>query len=171
MNIHSVKDLSNSFVINLLEREFSKISDEHIMVNYHPDYKDFSGNIFQILKNGRYAIGNYLVMEEAGEYFGSAGWNEYNDVALILTRAFIPEQYRGRFYMAKHLLPIMFEETDSYKKLWITCNEYNYTIYQALTRLSLGFRNTPWPDEYKNFIPIGKKIVNHTEQYVAEYKK
>jgi hypothetical protein len=171
MIIHSVKDLSNSVAVNLLKKEFSKISDETILANYHPDFESVPGNFFRILNEGRYSIGNYLVMEEDGKYFGSAGWNDYEGIALILTRAFVPKELRGRFNMAKYLLPVMFSETENYNRLWITCNDYNFTIYQALTRLSQGKASTPWPDVYKKFVPIGKKIVYYTEQYVAEYKR
>jgi hypothetical protein len=142
-----------------------------LLTNYHPDYENSPGNLFYILKDGRYKIGNYFIMEEDGKYIGSAGWNPYNDVALVLTRAFVPEEFRGHFNMANYLLPAMFKETTDFNKLWITCNDYNITIYQALTRLSQGKLSIPWPDIYKNFTPIGKRTVYYTEQYVAEYKR
>lgn len=171
MIVHSIQDLSNQSIIDMLKREFSKISDNQILVNYHPDYADSPGNFFQILKDGRYLQGNYFVMEQDGIYVGSAGWNKHEDVALILTRAFVPKEFRGHFNMAKYLLPIMFKETKDFDRLWITCNDYNVTIYRALTRLSQGKTATPWPDVYKNFTPIGKRIVHNIDQYVAEYKR
>ena len=171
MNVHSVHDLSNTKLINFLKKNLSHIDDERTKENYHPDFQSKPGNLFYILKEGRYKTGNYLIMEENGKYLGSAGWNEYDDVALILTRAFVPKEHRGKFNMAKYLLPIMFKETTEYDRLWITCNDYNFTIYQALTRLSEGKVSTPWPNIYKNFTPIGKRSVYYTEQYVAEYKR
>lgn len=171
MIIHSINDLSNKPIIDFLK---SGLDQADNLKNYHPDFADDPANLFYILKEGRYKQGNYFVMEQDGKYVGSAGWNPYGDIALVLTRAFIPTSERRKYNMAHHLLPIMFDQTISYKKLWITCNDYNFSIYQALTRLqegkSAGLFNA-WPDVYKKFVPIGKKIVNYTEQYVAEYNR
>ena len=68
----------------------------------------------------------------------------------------------------------MFKETMNFNKLWITCNDYNISIYHAISRLNEGKSAglfDQWPIIYKNFKPIGKKIVNHTEQYVVEYNR
>ena len=171
MIIHSVNDLSNIGVINFLKHGLEEAVG---LENYHPDVSSNPANLFYILKEGRYKHGNYFVMEEDGKYAGSAGWNPYGDVALVLTRAFIPTWCRVKYNMAYHLLPIIFDQTVSYERLWVTCNDYNFSIYQALTRMQSGksaglFES--WPPIYKKFVPIGKKIVNYTEQYVAEYKR
>jgi hypothetical protein len=172
MIIHQIKDLSDSYVISLLKDGLQHIAADHLLENYHPDWANNPANLFYILKEGRFDYGNYFVMEEDGKYVGSAGWNPYGDVALVLTRAFIPVSERRKYNMAHYLLPIIFEETFDFKKLWITCNDYNFTIYQALTRLqdgkSAGLFST-WPPIYKKFVPVGKKTVYYTEQYVAEY--
>lgn len=167
-----INDLSNHYVINLLKHGLSTINDLDTGKNYHPDHSNTPGNLFYILAEGRYQNGNYFVMEEDGKYVGSAGWNPYGDVALVLTRAFIPQAERRKYNMAQYLLPVIFEQTLDFKKLWITCNEYNFTIYQALTRLQDGKSAglfSAWPPIYKKFVPIGKKTVYYTEQYVAEY--
>jgi hypothetical protein len=172
MIIHSIKNLSNPVLVKLLKENLSAVTDVNSLKNYHPDYSNLPGNLFYILNEGRYADGNYYIIEQDGEYLGSAGWNPYDDVALVLTRAYIPEKYRRQYFMAEHLLPLILEETTDYNKLWITCNKYNIAIYHGLGRLSSGkstsFFST-WPPIYKNFVPIGKKIIYHTEQYVAEY--
>jgi hypothetical protein len=172
MIVHQIKDLSNSYVTKLLKDGLQHIAADHLLENYHPDWANNPANLFYILKEGRFDYGNYFVMEEDGKYVGSAGWNPYGDVALVLTRAFIPVSERRKYNMAHYLLPIIFEETFDFKKLWITCNDYNFTIYQALTRLqdgkSAGLFST-WPPIYKKFVPVGKKTVYYTEQYVAEY--
>jgi hypothetical protein len=170
MIIHTVNDLSNDSLINFLKKNLSYFA--HGMINYDPEFENNPANLFAILKNGRYNTGNYFIMEENGKYMGSAGWNQYGDTALVLTRAFIPNEHRLKYYMATHLLPIIFDQTKTYHRLWITCNEYNYPIYRALDRLqhgqSAGLFNS-WPEVYKKFKPIGKKVINFTEQYVAEY--
>lgn len=171
MNVHSIKDLSNRKIINFLKKSLSQVDDPRLVSNYHPDFQSTPGNLFYILKEGRYKTGNYLIMEEDGKFFGSAGWNEYEGVALVLTRAYIPKGIRGHNIMSKYLLPIIFKETEDYDRLWITFNEYNSIIYQGFIRQTQGRSNIMWPDEYKRFIPIGKKIVYYTEQYVVEYKK
>lgn len=174
MKIHSIQDLSNNYVVNMLKDNLQTVTEPDLVKNYHPDFSDNPANLFYILKDGRFKNGNYFVMEEDGEYAGSAGWNPYNDVALVLTRAFIPVTERMKYNMANYLLPLIFEQTFNFEKLWITCNDHNIAIYQALTRLqdkkSAGLVGA-FPDVYKKFVPIGKKIVNYTEQYVAEYSK
>jgi hypothetical protein len=172
MIIHAITDLSDTATVDFLKDGLSKETVN--LENYHPDFSDNPANLFYILKDGRFKDGNYFVMEEDGKYVGSAGWNPYGDVALVLTRAFIPVAERRKYNMAHYLLPVIFEQTLNFKKLWITCNDYNFTIYQALTRLHEGKSAglfSSWPEVYKNFVPIGKKTVNYTEQYVAEYKR
>jgi hypothetical protein len=170
MIIHSINDLSNSSVVELLTNGLSRIDDSNYVQNYHPDFSNIPGNLFYILKEGRYKIGNYFVMEEDGKYIGSAGWNRYNDVALVLTRAYIPPELRSKYLMATYLLPIIFEQTTEYNKLWITSNNYNKVIYDGLDRLQKN-KSNPWPDIYRKFVPIGMQVVNNTLQYVAEYQK
>jgi maltoporin len=168
MIIHSINDLTNTSVMHLLEENLSQIIDVNLAVNYNPKYKNNNANLFYLLDNGRFSMGNYYVMQlESGEYVGSAGWNKYtDDTALAFVRAYVPPNYRVNYYMAKYLMPKILEEAVEYKKLWITCNEHNKAIYNGLTKTGLA---SAWPSEYKLFKPIGKHIVNYVEQYVAEY--
>lgn len=179
MNIHAIHDLTNPHVINILKKEFNTITDTNIISNYHPDYSDTAGNLFYILQAGRYRLskGKYWVMEENGEYLGSAGWNEYEldtDVALVLTRTYVPKKFRGQYLLANHLLPMMLQETSNYQKTWLTVNEHNDVLYQWFLRSSENKRPAlfnNWPQIYKKFYPIGKKDIYYTQQYVLEYTK
>jgi len=174
MKIHAINDLSNKYVIGLLEENLQHVYQPALIKNYHPDYRTTPGNLFLILDQGRYKNGNYFVVEDDGKYVCSAGWNEYEDVALLLTRAFIRENSRRQYTLSEFLLPLMFEETKNYDRLWITCNEYNKSIYHAFERMNSGKKAglfNQWPDVYKNFKPIGTKLVYNTKQYVAEYNK
>lgn len=175
MKIHAINDFSNKYVIELLKKNLQAVTHSTLTKNYHPNYSTTPGNLFFILDQGRYKNGNYFVVEDDnGEYVCSAGWNEYEDVALLLTRAYIKTAYRRKYFLSEFLLPLMFKETTKYNKLWITCNEYNKSIYHAFERMaegkSVGLFDQ-WPDTYKKFKPIGIKIVYNTEQYVAEYNK
>ena len=102
MQLHQIHDSSNEFVMNLLEATLSNITDNDIIKNYHPDYKNNPANIFYILNddNGRYLRGCYYVLEDNGEYVCSAGYNEYDldqTIALALTRAYINPKYRTKY--------------------------------------------------------------------------
>lgn len=179
MNIHRIHDLSNKFAVSLLENHFEKEKDENIIQNYHPDYRTVPGNIFYILDNGRYAQGKgtYFVIEDGNEYICSAGWNEYEldrTIALILTRMYVVREYRTQYLCGEHILPICIEESKSYGKCWITCNEYNKAIYNWFVRKHQGKKAamfSDWPEIYNNFEPIGTKTVYFTEQYVAQLKR
>jgi hypothetical protein len=179
MIIHSVHSLTNNKqAVNLLTSALEQITDNTIIKNYHPDYSNVPGNLFYILEEGRYRedFGKYSVIEEDGEFICSAGWNEYEldtNVALMITRAYVNPKHRTKYYMGHYILPAAIEETSKYDKRWITCNDYNDSIYQWFVRSASGktsglFNN--WPAIYKKFKPIGKKEVYYTEQYVAEYK-
>lgn len=175
MNLHSITDLSNKHIISVLEAGLAKISEQDLAQNYHPFYQNESSNLFYLLKQGRYQKGNYYVLEKDGMYVGSAGWNHYTDnTALVLTRAYIVPKYRTKNLMSEYFLPRIFSEASGYEKLWITCNDYNKSIYNGLVKLSkgqsAGWVNT-WPEIYKNFKPIGSRLVNNTPQYIAEYQK
>jgi hypothetical protein len=179
MILHELHDNSNKYIISILENEFSKIENQNILKNYHPNFKNNPANIFYILNefNGRYNKGCYYVLENNGTYICSAGWNEYHidkNIALALTRAYVSPENRTKYYMGKYILPKIIESTLDYKHLYITADSYNSAIYQWFVRANEGKRPgmfNDWPDIYRKFKPIGKQTIYYTEQYVAEYKK
>lgn len=179
MIVHEIHDYSNNRVMQLLEYSFSTITDTNIIKNYHPKFSDDPANIFYILNDpkGRYNKGCYYVLEDAGEYVCSAGYNEYDldrNIALALTRAYVSPKHRTKYYMGEYILPKIIEATRNYKHLYITADSYNSAIYQWFVRASEG--KSPgmfndWPDIYRNFKPIGKQTIYYTEQFIAEYKE
>lgn len=179
MIIHELHDDSNKYVISLLEHEFSKIKNQNILKNYHPDFKENPANIFYILSDpkGRYKKGCYYVLEDNGTYVCSAGYNEYdldNTIALALTRAYVAPENRTKYYMGEYILPKIIESTEKYEHLYITADSYNSAIYQWFVRANEG--KSPgmfndWPDIYRKFKPIGKQTIYYTEQFVADYQR
>ena len=173
MKIHTIHDLTNTHVINILKKEFNTITDTNIISNYHPDYSDFSGNLFYILAHGRYIRGKYfIIVDDTDTFIASAGWNELNvDVALVLTRMYVSPKFRTRYIIGKTVLPTMLTESIEYNKVWMTVNQYNKSIYNWLVRNEIQNKIGNWPDIYKNFKPIGQQVINNTLQYVLEYKR
>jgi hypothetical protein len=176
MKIHAIQDSSDQVTIDILKRGLAQITEPDMIKNYHPDYERDPANLFYLLRQGeRYRTGNYYIAVEDDKYVGSAGWNWYqDDIALALTRAYVLKEYRQRFIMTTYFLPRILQETVDYNRIWCTCNEYNKAIYYGFVRLSQGKSaglNNAWPKEYSKFIPIGIQRVNHTDQYVAEYKR
>ena len=174
MKLHAINDLSDEHATMLLARGLSNITQSKLIKNYHPDYKDMPGNLFHILKNGRYRRGNYYIVEEDGEFVCSAGWNEYEldtDIALILTRMYVAPKYRVNYHVANYILPEILKEVTHYKHVWATVNEYNKALYEWFVRDRSGKRTAlfnDWPDIYRKFKPIGKKNIYYTDQYVIE---
>lgn len=176
MILHTLHDLSDKHVTGLLESGLSDITDNTVIKNYHPDYRDNSGNLFQILKNGRYSLGKgkYYIVEDAGEFVCGAGWNEYeldSDIALVLTRMYVAPKYRVNYHVANYILPEILKEVTHYKHVWATVNEYNKALYEWFVRDRLGKRTAlfnDWPDIYRKFKPIGKKNIYYTDQYIIE---
>jgi len=176
MIIRSIQDLSNQHIVGILEKEFSKITDPAIVENYHPKHSRNPGNLFFILENGRYKIGNYsVILDDDENFIASAGWNQYeldHSVALLLTRMYVSPQHRTQYYIGNHILPVALIEAAEYKHKWITCNEHTIMIYEWFTRAAQKKRSalySDWPDIYKKFRPIGKKNIYYIDQYVAEY--
>ena len=175
MIVHQINDLSNQHVVNLLKEGLTRVDNDNLIKNYHPDYTDYNGNLFYVLNKGRYLKGTYYVLEEDGKYVGSAGWNEYTkDIALLLTRTYLVPEQRQQRLLSTYILKDMINSALNYDKLWITCNGYNMGIYNGFVRLaenkSAGLKNS-WPKIFAKFKPIGPKTVYHTEQYVVEYQK
>lgn len=178
MNLHSITDLSNKKVVNILRSGLLQVQDENLIKNYHPNHDDFSGNLFYTLKNGRYKNSNFFVLIDNGNFVACAGWNPYiyrnQKIALGLTRCYIAENYRRQWLLSKYFLPKIFEETTEYKKIWLTVNSYNHTIYKGFELLSNG-RNAgvgeSWPKIFNNFSPIGIKTIYFTKQYVIEFNR
>lgn len=179
MLIHEIHDLSNQPVISLLKSGLSQIENESYISNYHPDYESTPGNLFNILKNGRYRLGQgkYYVIEEDGKYIASAGWNQYEldtNIALLLTRMYTVTEQRMHYHIGNNILPLALKEVQDYKHVWFTCNEYNKKIYGWFVRVEQGKSGglfNDWPDIYRKFKPIGKKNIYSTEQYVIEYQR
>ena len=123
MVVHEIHDLSNQRVIALLKKSLSQIDEESYISNYHPDYENTPGNLFNTLKIGRYRIGHgkYYIIEEDGKYIGSAGWNEYDlnkDIALLLTRMYTEPNYRMNYHIANNILPLALAESKRHKHLF-----------------------------------------------------
>ncbi len=173
MIVQNIKDNPN--LIEFLEHSLSCVDEEHLLENYHPDYKTNNANLFYIIKEGRFNLGNYYVMiTDQGEFAGCAGWNQYTrNIALALVRAYIPKQYRTNYIMGENILPRILEETRDYPKVWLTFNEYNKVMYDGFERMSKKKSSSllPWPFVYRKFRPIGQHTVNNTLQYVAEYER
>jgi hypothetical protein len=175
MIIHQIHDLSNLSTVKILEQGMSQVTDTRLIKNYHPDYKNENSNLFYILQHNRFKIGNYYVIEEDNNYICSSGWNWYeNDIALALTRTYVIPECRQRNLIANNILPRIIKDSKSYNRLWITCNEHNKAIFNAFVRIQQGKAtglNNTWDKIYGNFLPIGIRTVNFTDQYVAEYKR
>lgn len=173
MNTYIINDDSNTAVCDLLKREFSKIKTDIAIANYHPDYSNYPGNFFYILKQGRYKKGNYYILEENNEFICSTGWNEYGldpEIALLLTRLYIAPKYRSQYPASRYILPSMLDESKNYRHRWVTVNDYNKTFYKMIARLREKPSATPlWPVILKNFKPIGEHKVNGVNQWVVEY--
>ena len=175
MILHEIHDLSNNTAIEVLKRGLSKITDPKHLQNYHPDFSEHTGNLFYVLNTGRYHKGKYYVIEEDDTYICSAGWNEYElepDIALMMTRFYVMPEYRKKYYASSHILPKALEEAKDYKRIWMSMNEYNKSLYTWFDRASKG--KLPglfdyWPNVYRKFVPIGKRDIYYTEQYVVEY--
>ena len=161
----------------MLKKEFQKITNEEIIKNYHPDFFGEPGNIFYILgTEERYQVGHgkYFIIEDAGEYICSAGWNEYDldsNIALLLTRTYVNKRYRAQYNVGNYILPKAILETESYPYCWITSNKHNKAIDAWFSRVENKKQPTlfnNWPEIYKRFKPIGKKDIYYTVQDVYE---
>lgn len=173
MIIHPLHDLNNAHAVRILSNAMSRISEKYSLQNYHPDFSSMPGNLFYILREGRYKLnsGTYYVAEEDGQYISSAGWNEYQfewRTALLLTRMYVAPAFRGKFTVGRHILPIALGESLIYHdRLWMTFGEKN-------TRYLKWFdpsRHHLVPPLYRKFTYIGTKQIYYTSQNVVEYKK
>lgn len=178
--VHEIHDLTDAYVTTLLTTGLSTITESHLIKNYHPDYmNDSHGNLFFIIKNGRYkkGKGKYYVIEHSGKYVCSAGWNEYeNDetTAFALSRMYVTPEYRGKYFVAKYILPRTLKETSKYQNVWLTVNEHNKVMYSWFER-SFAKKATAlfndWPEIYRQFQPRGTLTIYNTVQYVMELRR
>jgi len=69
IKIHELHDLENP-IMDMLIETFIKIDDIKILKNYHPEHRNYSGNLFNLLVQGRYSKGKgaYYVLEENKEF-------------------------------------------------------------------------------------------------------
>lgn len=166
--IHTINDLSDEYVIDLLKRGLSDV-DEIFMENYSPSHSNHPANLFYILQNGRYKNCQFFVIEEDGEFVACSGWNEFDSTtALLLTRTYVTKNRRAQRTIAENFLPIMLESTKHYDKVWITFNSYNKHIYDWFC--SLKNKQLGWLEVYAKFEPIGMLSVNNVDQYVVQLK-
>lgn len=173
MFVHEIHDLSNIYVTDLLKNGLSEITDPEVAKNYSYSCSTESSNLFRVLERGRYAPGKgtYYVVEDNGKYVSSAGWNEYSsDTALLMTRMYVSEACRSKYFMGELLLPHMFEATQKYPFVWMTFNEKNKALYNWISR-SYGSSKNIWPKIWFNFEAIGIRNVYNVDQYVVQMKK
>lgn len=179
MKIHAIHDDSDSEVTHILQTGLSTVTNEQIIKNYNPQYSDTTGNLFYILKHGRYRenYGKYFVVTIDDKYVCSAGWNEYEletGVAIVLSRMYIVPEYRGQYLIGNNILPLCIEETSRYNQVWITANDHNRSIYDYFERANSGRRTSlfnDWPAIYRQFKPLGRRSVYYTDQWVAELNR
>ena len=177
MNIYEINDLSNDKVVDILKYGMNDkmLGNPKLCENYLYEYKHNPANLFYRLERGEYKSGTYFVLVDDNNYIASAGWYEYDkDTALLLTRMLVTPEYRSSYILGHTVLPTMIERTKKYKNVYVTFNDYNITLYKWFERVEQGksgalFNN--WPKIYKNFKPIGQKIINNTPQYVVQLKK
>lgn len=177
MKIYTIHDDTNIDVINILRLGITPdmLKNDSLYDNYLYDRRDNPANVFHSLARGRYRNGCFYVMVDSGQFVACAGWYPYApDTAIVLSRMLVNPQYRTQYLVGQHLLPPMIEQTTKYNKIWITCNDYNKSIYNWFSRASEGksptlFKN--WPDIYRRFRPVGQKMVNGLLQYVVELEK
>jgi hypothetical protein len=174
IKIHELHDLENP-IMDMLIETFIKIDDINILKNYHPEHRNYSGNLFNLLVQGRYSKGKgaYYVLEENKEFITSGGWNQYDfdsEVALIFTRFYVAPRYRQKFTFTKMLFDKIIEQTSNYKYIYITVNETNKKFYDLVSKLNKG-EKVKLPKVFSNFKPVGIKEIYYTNQYVLEYNK
>lgn len=173
MKVISIND--DPAVVIFLKENLKMIPESYLLDNYHPDHEYYPGNIFRYINKGKFNIGNYYVMiTDDGEYAGSAGWNHFDEsTALTLVRMYVPKKFRTEYIIGEHIFPKLIEETAGYQHTWVTFNNYNKSMYDAIERMYNGKSSglKPWPPIYRKFKPLGQKTVNTVLQYVAEYER
>jgi hypothetical protein len=177
MKVYEIYDDTNEKVLNILKTGITEnmFDNKKLSLNYLYKYKNNPGNLFYVLKNGRYKKGCYfVVVDENDNYLASAGWYSYNhNTALLLTRMLVVPTLRGSYILAKTVLQKMIDQSSNHKNRWLTFNEYNLTLYKWFERVHEGKRGAlfnNWPEIYSKFKPIGTKQINGTLQYVVELK-
>lgn len=174
--LHKIQDFSNREIIDLLKYSLSLSGEpDELRKNYAPDYEYYEGNLFYLLKNGRYYNGAYYVLTtELGEYVGSAGWNQHDrHTALVMTRMYVNPLHRTSYILGLEVLPKILNDVKKYKRIWMTMNHYNKSLYAWFLRKeqkeNSGIAN--WPESYKKFSPLGIRVVNGVDQFVVEMVK
>ena len=65
-------------------------------------------------------------------------------------------------------------ETEKYPNVWLTVNEHNKSLYEWFVRVS-RYKKTnlvnQWPEVYRQFKPLGQRVIYNTTQYVVELKR
>lgn len=176
MKIHSINDDSNSHVIDILREGITPdmLKNDSLCKNYLYDYRGSPANVFNMLARGTFRNGQFYVIEDGG-FVACCGWYPYSkDTAILLSRMLVNPKRRTEYIVGKHILPLMIEQTKQYNNVWITCNDYNKSIYNWFSRSAEGkspalFNN--WPDTYKMFKPIGQHVVNGVLQYVVALER
>lgn len=177
MKIHAITDDTNAEAIEVLKSGITSdmLKNDGLCDNYLYERRHHPANLFYWLANGRYKNGCMYVVSDSNGFVACSGWYQYApDTAIVLNRMLINPVHRTKYVVGNLLLPKMIEQTKQYDNVWITCNEYNKSIYNWFNRAAEGkspalFKN--WPDIYKAFKPIGQHKVNGILQYVVALER
>jgi len=176
LKIYKIQDLSNQLVNQILEQGLSDMNENPALErNYSPAYAYDHANLFYLLAQGRFQQGCYYVLTDKNDrYIGSAGWNHHDKItALVMVRMYVSKEYRSSYILGHTILPGIIKDVDRYRRIWMTMNQYNKSLYAWFLRKertgNSGMAN--WPEIYNNFKPIGIRVVNSVDQFVVELDK
>lgn len=174
--IYRIQDLSDEHTIGILRRGLDLPGEPNALRrNYSAEFSYDPANLFHQLAQGKYQNGcYYVVADHEDRYIGSAGWYHHDrHTALIMTRMYVSQEHRTSYILGNMVLPRILNEVRRYRRVWMTMNQYNKSLYTWFLRKeqrgNSGIAN--WPAAYNNFKPIGMKVVNGVDQFVVELIK
>ncbi len=108
---------------------------------------------------------NFSVVEKEGLPVACASFYSLENYAVLLSRSYVVREHRNNWHLTELLERQLVNCDDNV--LRVCFNSPTASFYEYIRRKS----NSYLPNIWYKFLPIGKHVINNTEQYVIEYDR
>lgn len=133
------------------------------------DWKNDPATLLHKFNNGVFDDSGYFTVTEEGRVIGGAGFYQYEDFTLLMSRFFVIPEFRTT-WVGEKILQIQVGMMKTERGM-VTCNHVNKGLYDKLSRISGLPDSESWPGMWRKFKPLGLMNINYVDQWCLEIRK
>lgn len=133
------------------------------------DWENRPETLLHKFHNGVFDQSGYFTVTKDGQVVAGAGYYQYEDFTLLMSRFFVVPEFRTTWIGESILqMQVGMMKTD---RGMITCNDVNKGLYDKLCSISGQPNSDSWPGMWRKFRPLGLMKINYVDQWCMEISK